>query len=123
MEITREVFQKLKEQPFFKGEVVSGSMAPVINVGEKIVVEVGNRNLQRFDIIVFWREGILVSHYLWAMNRVVTPILLQTRALPGGKDVPITFDDYLGKVVSHRLSTWDKVKIFFRLRNYDIQKS
>lgn len=116
MEISREVFEKLKQQPFFKGVVVTDSMTPVVKVGDKIVVEINARELNRFDIIVFWKDGILVCHYLWAMNRVVKPILLQTRSLPGGKDVPITFDDYLGKVVSHRLTTWDKLKIFYRLK-------
>ncbi len=116
MEVTREVFQKLKSQPFFKGVVVSDSMSPVIKVGDKIVVEVNSQGLNRFDIIVFWKDGIFVCHYLWAMNRVVKPVLLQTRSLPGGKDIPITFDDYFGKVMSHKLSTWDKMKIYYRIR-------
>ena len=102
---------------FFRGKIVSDSMVPIINIGDTISVDVGCMKLDRFDIIVFWSEGKLICHYLWAMNRRVEPILLQTRStLYGEKDNPIGFNDYLGKVVSHRLSTWDKIKIFLRLK-------
>ncbi|MFL5783358.1 MAG: S26 family signal peptidase [Bacteriovoracaceae bacterium] len=118
MELKREDFERIRKNPIFKGVIVSGSMEPLIKVGEKIVVEVGNRELQRFDVITFWMDGKLVCHYVWSMNRVVTPFLLQTRNLKSGsKDVPINWDDYLGKVISHRLSAWDKVKIYFQLRS------
>lgn len=111
MEVTREDLARMKEGPFFKGVVVSDSMSPVIKVGEKIIVEVGNRDLERFDIIVILLDGKLVCHYLWAMNRIITPILLQTRSLKGSRDFPVSFDEYLGKVVSHKLSFFNKLKI------------
>lgn len=115
--LKREDFEKLKELKFFRGNIVSDSMVPKIRIGDKIVVDVGNFNLERFDIIVFWHQGQLTCHYLWAMNRRVEPLLLQTRSIKfGEKDYPIGFQDYLGKVVSHRLSTWDKIKIFISLK-------
>jgi signal peptidase I len=115
MEISREDFENFKRQPFFKGVIVTDSMTPLIKVGDRIVTEVGYQNLKRFDIIVIYLDGKLVCHYLWAMNRVLTPILFQTRNLKnGGRDIPISFDDYLGKVVSHKLSAIDKFKIILR---------
>jgi hypothetical protein len=112
---TREEFERIRKLPIFKGVIVSDSMAPVIKIGDKLVVEVDNRDLQRFDIITFWQNEKLVCHYVWSMNRVVTPFLLQTRNLKyGSKDTPINWDDYLGKVINHRLSFWDKVKIYFQ---------
>jgi signal peptidase I len=112
MEVTREDLAKLKKNPFFKGVIVSDSMEPLIMVGDRIIVEVGNMDLERFDIVVFFSDGKLVCHYLWAMNQIVKPILFQTRSLKyGNKDFPLSFDDYLGKVVSHHLSSMDKLKI------------
>lgn len=115
--LKREEFEQLKKLDIFRGNIVSDSMVPKIKIGDKIVVDVGNLNLQRFDIIVFYSQEKLMCHYLWAMNRKVEPILFQARSLKyGQKDHPIGFEDYLGKVISHHLSTWDKIKIFLRLK-------
>ncbi len=112
MEVTREMFENLKAYPFFRGVIVSDSMEPLIKVGNKIVVEVGTRKLKRFDIVVIYMDRKLVCHYLWAMNRLITPILFQTRSLKyAGKDFPVSFDDYLGKVVSHKLTLKNKIGI------------
>jgi signal peptidase I len=102
---------KILEQPFFKGKVVSGSMFPVIQVGEEIVVDIKARDLKRFDIIVFVQDERLICHYLWTKNKIVVPLLLQTRNMSGGKDIPITEEDYIGRVVSHRLNLFQKLKI------------
>lgn len=115
MEINREQFEALKSSPFFKGVIVSDSMEPLIKTGDKIVVGIGDRDLKRFDVIVFYNQGKLICHYLWAVNKIIEPILFQTRSLKyGGKDMPVSFDDYLGKVVSHRLSRKDKFIIVLR---------
>ena len=111
VDINEEIKQKILAQPFFKGKIVSGSMIPVINIGEEILIEVKARNLKRFDIIVFLREEKLICHYLWNINRVVKPLLLQTRNIKGGKDYPIKEEDYIGKVLSHKLSFFRKLRI------------
>lgn len=119
-ELSREKFEKLKELPIFKGMVVTDSMTPLIKVGDMIMVDVGNRDLKRFDVVVFYSDGKLICHYLWAMNRFVTPILFQTRGLKfGAKDFPVSIDDFLGKVVSHKVSAKDKFFILLKaiLRN------
>ena len=113
-ELSKDDFEKLKRLPFFKGKIVSGSMHPVIKIGDGIVVEIGNLNIKRFDIIVFYSHGILICHYLWAYNKVFTPILFQTRSLFGKKDHPIDASSYLGKVISHKLSWWRKFLILTR---------
>jgi signal peptidase I len=111
VEITEEIKQKILAEPFFKGRIVSGSMIPVINIGEEILIEVKAQNLKRFDIIVFLRDGKLVCHYLWNINRIIKPLLLQTRNIKGGKDYPIKEEDYIGKVLSHKLSFLRKLRI------------
>jgi hypothetical protein len=115
VEISREEFEKLKQYPFFRGVIVSDSMEPLIKVGEKISAEVGNQDLKRFDVVVIFVSGKLICHYFWAKNRLVEPILFQTRDLRyGGRDNPVSFDDYLGKVVSHKLSLMDKIRIIVK---------
>ena len=115
-ELSKADFDKLKRLPFFKGKIVSGSMHPVIKIGDGIVVEIGNFDIKRFDIIVFYSHGKLICHYLWTYNRVFTPVLFQTRSLFGNKDYPIDHDAYLGKVVSHKLSWLRKTLILIRGR-------
>ncbi|MBA2405171.1 MAG: S24 family peptidase [Bdellovibrionales bacterium] len=113
MKINSELKEQILSQAFFKGRIVSGSMVPVINIGEEIMVEIKARDLKRFDIIVFWQDEMLICHYLWNMNRFIKPILMQTRNISGGKDYPIKDEDYIGKVVSHKLSFLRKLKIIF----------
>lgn len=86
-------------------------MIPVINIGEEITVEVKAKNLKRFDIIVFMQDDILICHYLWNINRFIEPLLLQTRNISGGRDYPIKEEDYIGKVLSHRMSFLRKLRI------------
>ncbi len=88
-------------------------MIPVINIGEEITVEVKAKNLKRFDIIVFMQDDVLVCHYLWNINRFIEPLLLQTRNISGGRDYPIKEEDYIGKVLSHRMSLLRKLSIIF----------
>jgi signal peptidase I len=111
MEIDDKIKANILSFPLFKGTVVTGSMIPVIKIGEKIVVEVKARNIKRFDIIVFVQNKKLICHYLWNMNRFIEPRLMQTRNIGGGKDYPIGEDDYIGKVISHKLSFFRKLKI------------
>lgn len=113
MEISEEVKQQILTLPLFKGKIVSGSMIPVINIGEQIIVEIKSRNIKRFDIIVFVQNKKLICHYLWNMNEIVEPRLMQTRNIKGGKDFPISEEDYIGKVISHKLSLFRRLKILF----------
>lgn len=113
MKVSRELFRELKTRPVFKGRIISDSMEPVIMTGEEITVQVGEKNLSRFDIIVIWQNESLVCHYLWQKNKIVTPILLQTRNMRKEQDYPVSEEDYLGKVTSHKLSFWQKLKLFF----------
>lgn len=114
--LTKEEFQKLKQLPIFKGKVVTNSMEPVVMVGEEIVVRVGEQNLKRFDIIVIYLHDRLVCHFLWQKNSLVKPILLQTRNMRGGTDYPVGQDEYLGKVISHQINWWRKIKFLILYR-------
>ena len=113
MDITQEVKAQILKQPLFKGTVVTGSMIPVIKVGEAIKVEVKAKNLKRFDIIVFVQDQKLICHFLWQMNSKVLPRLYQTRNMFGGRDFPISEEDYIGKVISHKMKWYHIIKVLF----------
>ncbi len=111
--LSREEFEKLKLLPIYKSQVVSGSMEPVIRTGEEILIDVGNVDLKPFDIIVFYFDEKLICHFLWRKNRIAHPILYQTRNMQGSADLPITEEFILGKVISHRISLWRRLKLLF----------
>lgn len=113
MTISREQFEGLKTLSLFKSKVISDSMVPVIQIGEEVIIDIGNMDIKRFDIIVIYLDGKIVCHYLWHLNRYLKPILLQTRNMSGKMDFPVKIEDYLGKVMSHKLSLWQKFKIIF----------
>lgn len=114
--MTLDEFLNLKKHPFFKGEIITGSMEPLIPVGTTIVVAVDHQDLKRFDIVVFYQDEKLICHFLWQMSRTVKPILLQTRnLLTLGHDYPIKEENYLGKVVSHKLRLRDKLRVLLSL--------
>lgn len=113
MDITEDVKKSILSNSFFKGKVVSGSMEPVVMIGDDIVVEIKSLDLKRFDIIVFVQDQKLICHYLWTTNKFIRPILMQTRSMSGARDFPIKEENYIGKVVSHRLSFFQKMKILF----------
>lgn len=113
MNISPEVFHELKSRSLFKGKIISDSMEPVIRTGEDITVKVGEKDLKRFDIIVIYQDDKLVCHYLWQMNRIVRPVLLQTRNMKGTYDHPVSEDHYLGKVISHQIGFLRKLSLLF----------
>jgi signal peptidase I len=113
VKIDKKLKDEIISRPFFRGKIITGSMIPVINIGEEITVEVKAKNLKRFDIIVFMQDDVLVCHYLWNINRFIQPLLLQTRNISGGRDYPIKEEDYIGKVLSHRMSFLRKLRIIF----------
>ncbi len=116
MKFTLEQFEQLKASPIFKGTIMSGSMEPLIKIGDEIIISVGDTNLKRYDIIVFYQDGLLICHFLWNINKIVEPKLLQTRNLAKfGIDYPITMNAYLGKVVNYKLRFRDKLRLVLHL--------
>lgn len=111
MGFSEEVKKDILSRPYFKGEIKSGSMVPVIHIGDVVTVAVKERNLRRFDIVVFINGDKLICHYVWNFNRFIEPFVLQTRSMEGLKDFPISEEDYMGKVVSHQIPLWRKLMI------------
>jgi len=111
MEINPIIKYKILSQKIFRGKILSESMEPVVKKDEEIVVEVKAANLQRFDIIVFEDGNKFICHYVWSVNKMIEPKLIQTRSMSGIKDFPFKEEHYIGKVISHKLSFWQRIKI------------
>ena len=107
----REEFEELRKEKFIKSTVVSDSRAPLIKEAEKITIQTEHGDIKKFDIIVIYLNGKLVCHYLWRLNKFVEPIILQTRNMRGQVDIPVPLTDCLGKVVSHRISFWTRLRL------------
>jgi hypothetical protein len=107
MEIDAIEFERLKSLLALKGElklrVASDSMHPVLRISQIITVRPCHSNsLKKFDIIVFWEQGKMVCHLLWARqkNKMNNESLYITKSLksPLDHDIPIVEKLILGKV-------------------------
>lgn len=120
-EVTKDIFQALKNSglPFQKFTVVTGSMEPLIPVGQQVVVAIG-KDVQRFDVVAFWSGEKLICHVLWHINQVIADggekIYLTTPLSGAGTDLSFSQKDLLGPVLNYRLSWWQKLRLSFRLR-------
>ena len=112
-----EFLQLKKHEAIYKFNVVTGSMAPLIAVGDIVIVEITEK-VELHDIVVFWQEGQLICHALWHRNQIIhdrgNPVWV-TRALVGELwDLSIHPNQVLGKVVNHRLSWWWVLRLRWR---------
>ena len=122
--VSEEKFLSFKENLRDRGNmnfrIASGSMAPLIQIGDEIEVSLISKPLKRFDIIVFLSESILVCHFLWHINRLSTrkgEWLYITKPLfpKNAEDWPFPEKQILGIVTSHRLTLWMRMKIVFSM--------
>ena len=102
--------------------VVGKSMIPVYKPeGQVLKVSfIENiKSLKRFDIIVFWQNNMLISHYYWKKNAYFNdpnePTIM-TRPLNPIKsfDHPIKNDQILG-ILPEKISLWLKLKILMKI--------
>jgi hypothetical protein len=103
--------------------VVSGSMEPVIMTGSLIEVEPVESidELRTFDIILFWNGKRLICHYLWHLNQLPgadgSRIIITRPLTPkDGEDLPVAVEHVLGRIASHKIPFWRRVRIIFRKR-------
>ncbi len=128
MKFDQTAFQKLKHELNEKGhlqaKVVSGSMRPLIQIGDTIEFEpVEVEDLKMLDIIVYWNGEILICHYIWKIDgarfneigkRIITRPLVAAH-----DDFPFSPDRLVGRVTNFRLSFFHKIIIFLQqLRRY-----
>jgi len=121
--ITWPEFLELKKcrDEFSTHTVVTGSMEPIIKIGDRIIVDLKNKKFKVHDIIVFWMNGILICHTLIHINQIISDqqqiVYLTAPYYKKGVDLPIKEAQILGIVISHRLSWWSKLKLSWLHRN------
>jgi hypothetical protein len=110
--------EELKKNGSFVSSVITGSMEPDIPTGSLVEVVPVNEAIRKFDIVVFWRNGKLVCHYVGHINRLrstVSRLTFSTWSIKGDReDLPFDEERVFGKVVSHSISKLTKFKINLR---------
>ena len=101
------------------GQIMSGSMEPLLLVGDQIeIFPCQFSELKKFDIIVFGAGKILVCHYVWHINRKSwgkKSTSLVTRSLKGrGEDFPITENEIVGIVKKLKIPLSTKISLIVR---------
>lgn len=117
-------FYKLKSDLAKSGElklrIASDSMHPLLKVNSLVkVVPLDLDQLKRFDVIIFWENDRLMSHFLWAKqsSEKSEKSLFITKSLkdPKGFDLPIK-DNLLLGTLDVKIPILTKIKII--LMNY-----
>lgn len=101
--------------------LVSNSMAPLLPTGARAIVQgcsIGD--LKPFEIVVFWQNEKLICHVVCGQGDLPAAdgqMTLVTRGLgSGGFDLPVPESWILGRVISHRLTWWQKAKFIWSTR-------
>lgn len=94
--------------------IASDSMSPVLNVGDEIFwdkVDNVAHDLKRFDLIVFRQGTDLFCHYLWQKNPKRDLYITKPLKNMAREDLPLNSSAILGRVTSHRLNFFWRLKI------------
>ena len=92
--------------------IISDSMAPLFNAQDTVDAHLPPRQLNPFDLLVFYERQRLVCHFVWKDQQEFDGTVL-TRSLknPYVNDLPHTSSDILGWVPSKNISFLCKYKI------------
>jgi hypothetical protein len=102
--------RELEEKGTLAVAVQGLSMFPVIRDGSEVRLEpVTPRQIKKFDILVFCTDGTLICHYV---RRVRGDEIVCDSYQFRDRDV-IGTDAVLGRVTSHRLSAWQRLRCTF----------
>ena len=115
MQSFAQLKKKLRSEENYTFKVVSDSMAPIINVGDEIKVDLSTKEFSVFDIIVFLQNEKLVCHVVLKKQSEFEPGSIITAPYKYSKlDFPVAPDCILGLVSSHKLSLFNKLVFTFR---------
>lgn len=93
-------------------KVVSGSMHPLIKIGDMLNVDGRQSTYNTFDIVLFKRSARLVVHYVWRNQLEVNNTLI-TRNLGDiySDEEPVAKSEVVGKVTNFTFGPGLKFKI------------
>ncbi|MDO5555534.1 MAG: signal peptidase I [Clostridia bacterium] len=102
----KQDYGKLFGYTIFK--VITGSMSNTIEIGDIIIVKLGNNDIEVNDIIVIKQENYIVTHRIIERNEnnIITKGDANNKA-----DEPITTEQVIGKVVKiiPNIAIWERV--------------
>lgn len=108
--------KKLHATGQFRGKIVTGSMVPVIQIGDIVeIVPIQIDELKRFDIIVFIQNKKLICHFVWMRSQINLDYII-TKSMMNGEDLPIHKDEILGLCHNFKIPFWRKLKLLFNNR-------
>lgn len=88
-------------------------MEPVVKTGESVTVEPITSELKIFDLIVFFQNGLLVSHMYIKKSRLDDKMITASYKYKS-YDFPVGPAELLGKITSHKLSCFQKLKLILK---------
>lgn len=93
-------------------KVVTGSMHPLIKIGDMLKVDGQQSTFTAFDIVLFKRSTKLVVHYVWRNQLEVNNTLI-TRSLEDiySDEEPVAKEEVVGKVTNFSFGLALKLKI------------
>lgn len=93
-------------------KVVSDSMHPVIKINDLLQLEPAQNSLKRFDIILFKRNSVLVTHYIWK-NQIAFNNSLITRSLKNiyRDEEPVNLSEIVGVVSNYQIPALVRFKV------------
>jgi signal peptidase I len=100
-----------------KFKIVSDSMAPLIVIGDEIIIKKidSNYKFKKFDIILYKQGEKLFCHYFWHQNKNFDQGFVITRSLKNGfKDYPFSHSNIIGLVQNFKIGLILKIKILMR---------
>ena len=93
-------------------KVISGSMSPLIKIGDMLIVSAQQETYETFDVVLFKRSSKLVVHYIWR-NQLERNNTFITRSFENiySDEEPVAKDEIVGKVTNFKIGLLVKLKI------------
>ena len=106
---------RLRHRGVLGVRIVSGSMSPLIRVGERIEVR-KKSSPELFDVVVYHHpDGQLICHYVWGRSRFDRSAYLLRPLKGAGVDLPVRAGQILGYVPGKQITGWRKSLILWAL--------
>lgn len=117
----RALQSKLQREETLSLRVATGSMLPVLRIGQIITVKkVKLSELKKFDTLVFWQNEKIMCHFLWSMQKEAKSeeLKLITKSIenPHEIDLPLKECLLLGRV-DVTIPLYIKIKVWLKNLN------
>lgn len=96
-------------------KIISDSMEPFLKIEEKIYTIPVTKDFEVFDLIVFWRDGKLICHFVWR-NQISFNKTVVTRSFKNIylDEKPVESRYILGFISNKKISFFTKIVIVLK---------